>query len=125
MQILISICLFLTAVIHLLPLMGILGQAHLQRLYGLALDDVNMVILLQHRAVLFGLLGCFLMLSVWVKSWQLPALIAAFISVVSFLLITELTGGYNQAIKQVVVADWAALVLLIVATYCYWRVSRS
>ena len=125
MYTLIRISLFLVAVIHLAPSIGVLGKGQLQRLYHVVPADMNTLILLQHRAILFALLGCFLMISVWRRNWQLPALIAAFISVISFLLIAELHGGYNDAIKQVVLADWVALALLSVASYCYWRLSRS
>lgn len=51
----ISILLGIVAVIHLLPLAGVLGPQRLQSLYGLAFTEPELVILMQHRAVLFGL----------------------------------------------------------------------
>ena len=52
--------LIVVGVIHLLPLSGVLGGAQLFSLYGVPVDDPNLEILMRHRAVLFGLLGVFL-----------------------------------------------------------------
>jgi hypothetical protein len=54
--------LLIAGIIHLLPIPGVLGAAKLGRLYGITVSDPNTAILLQHRAVLFGVLGV-LMLS--------------------------------------------------------------
>ena len=67
----ISAALILTAIIHLLPVTGLLGPQRLEVLYGIRLQDPNLVILLRHRAVLFGLLGVFLLASAFRPAWQL------------------------------------------------------
>jgi hypothetical protein len=53
----VSFLLAIVALIHLVPLTGALGPQRLQALYGLAFDNPDLKILMQHRAVLFGLLG--------------------------------------------------------------------
>ena len=57
---LIAVLLLVAGVIHLLPLVGVLGGERLNALYGIALDEPNLQILMRHRAVLFGLLGALL-----------------------------------------------------------------
>jgi hypothetical protein len=52
-----SVCLFVVGVIHLLPLAGVLGASRLSALYGIAVAEPNLERLLRHRAVLFGVLG--------------------------------------------------------------------
>ena len=47
-------------VFALLPLAGVLGAGRLSALYGIAFEEPNLVLLMRHRAVLFGLLGVFL-----------------------------------------------------------------
>ena len=59
MRHLVSAMLIVVAIIHLLPLMGVLGGTRLNALYGIPLDEPNLAILMRHRAVLFGLLGAF------------------------------------------------------------------
>jgi hypothetical protein len=60
MRYFITIALLLVALIHALPLTGVLGAARLSALYGLAVTEPNLEILLRHRAVMFGMLAALL-----------------------------------------------------------------
>jgi hypothetical protein len=70
--------------------------------------------------VLFGLLGAFLVYAAFRPGLQALALVAGFVSVVSFLAIAWSVGGYNAAIGRVVTADLVALACLIVASVALW-----
>lgn len=50
MRYLVSTMLVVVAVIHLLPLSGVLGPARLNALYGISFDEPNLEILMRHRA---------------------------------------------------------------------------
>jgi hypothetical protein len=117
-------CLTLAGIIHLLPLPGVLGAGQLTRLYGVAADDPNVGILLQHRAVMFGLLGVLLVAAAFRPELRAVALVAGLVSTVSFLVISWGVGGYNAQVARVVVADLLAVVLLVVAAGIEWRTSR-
>ena len=116
MRYLITGSLLIVAVIHLLPLSGVLGSERLTALYGLAFDEPNLEILMRHRAVLFGLLGAFLLYAALKPALQGLGFIAGFISVLSFLVLAWSRGGYNAALERVVLADIVALVCLIIGT---------
>ncbi len=124
MRILISLMLIITGIIHLLPLSGVLGAERLSALYGMAFSDPNLVILMRHRAVLFGLLGLFLIFAAFKQAWQPLAFVAGFISVISFLWLALSVGGYNMQINRVVIADIGALVCLIVGSIAYYNLNR-
>lgn len=109
----VSAALVVVGVIHLLPVAGVLGGERLNRLYGIRLDEPNLAILMRHRAVLFGLLGAFLLYAAFREDLQRAALCVGFVSVVSFLLISRVVGGYNQQVRRVFVADVVALLCLI------------
>ncbi len=112
---LISILLIIAGIIHLLPLSGVLGAERLAVLYGQSFDDPNLLIMMRHRAVLFGLLGTLLLAAAFV-TWLRPlALGAGLVSVISFILLAKLSPGYNEALRKVVIADWVALVGLLLA----------
>lgn len=117
-------CLALAGIIHLLPLPGVLGAGQLRRLYGVAADDPNLAILLQHRAVLFGLLGALLVVAAFRPQLRTVALIMGLASAVSFLVITWSVGGYNSQVARVVAADIVAAALLLVAAGIEWRALR-
>jgi hypothetical protein len=101
-------------IIHLIPIIGVLGGPRLAQLYGFAVDDPNLAIVLRHRALLFGLLGSLCVWAAFRPALQPLALGAASISVVGFLALALATGGYNQAIARVVTADWVAAGLLFI-----------
>lgn len=113
MRYFISAMLIIVSIIHLLPLSGVLGSERLTMLYGIPFDEPNLVILMRHRAVLFGLLGLFLLFAAFRPAYQILAFIAGFVSVISFLWLAWSVGGYNAQIARVFTADVIALVCLI------------
>jgi len=113
MQYVASAALLVAAVIHLLPLQGVLGSDRLASLYGaLPFDEPNLAILMRHRAVLFGLLGAFLLFAAFRPALQTLAFIAGLVSVISYLWLAWSIGGHNALLARVVVADIVALVCL-------------
>lgn len=114
MRYLICAMLLIVAIIHLMPLAGLLGSERLGALYGLSFDDPNLLILMRHRAVLFGLLGAFLLFAAFNPAYQTLALIAGFVSVVSFLWLAWSVGSYNTQIARVFAVDLIALACLVV-----------
>lgn len=113
--------LLLVAAIHVLPLAGVLGAARLSSLYGIAVQDPNLEILLRHRAVLFGLLAAFVGYAAFHRPLHGLALAAGFASVASFLVLALMVGQYNAALSTVVKADLVALVILGVAALVHLR----
>lgn len=114
MRYIISAMLVVVAVIHILPLAGALGNQRLTALYGLSFEDPNLSILMRHRAVLFGILGFFLLFAAFKPQYQTAAFIAGLVSVVSFIWLASAVGGYNSQIARVFYADIIALISLII-----------
>jgi hypothetical protein len=119
MRYLVSAMLVIVAIIHLLPLSGVLSSERLASLYGLSFEEPNIAILMRHRAVLFGLLGSFMLFAAFRPSFQVAALLIGFVSVVSFLWLASSTGGYNASIGRVFAADVVALGCLVVGAGAY------
>ena len=114
MKYLVSAMLVIVGVIHLLPLSGAIGSERLFSLYGLRFDEANLEILMRHRAILFGLLGAFMVFAAFKPAYQTVAFIAGFVSVVSFLYLAWSVSGYNEHVGRVFIADVIALGCLIV-----------
>jgi hypothetical protein len=125
MRYLVSAMLVIVAIIHLLPLSGVLGGERLAALYGLSFNDPNLAILMRHRAVLFGLLGLFLLFAAFRPQFQAIAFIAGFVSVVSFLWLAWSVGGYNTQVARVFTADIVALACLIIGFVAYLYVQQQ
>ena len=114
-----STMLVIVGVIHLLPATGAGGVARLAALYGITATDPNLEILMRHRAILFGILGAYLIYAAFRPALQPLALVAGFVSVVSFLWLAYSVGQFNEQLSRVVAADVLALVCLGVAALGY------
>ena len=122
----VSLALIIVAVIHLLPLSGVFGPDHLSTLYGLNFEENNIEILMRHRAILFGLLGVFLLYAALNSRLHVYGMVAGAVSVLSFLLIAWSVGDYNAKVSRVFLADVVALISLIIgAIFHLIKVKRS
>jgi hypothetical protein len=121
---LIQACLVLAGVIHLLPSVGVLGRARLSALYGIPVEGPDLVILMRHRAFLFGILGVLLLAGAARSSLRNTAIAVGFASAASFLLLAATGGPYNAQVARVVTADVIALGALLVAAILQLRRER-
>lgn len=124
LNLVLSASLLLTAAIHLLPLAGAFGAAKLLTLYGTVIEDPNIELLMRHRAVLFGLLGTYLLFAAFTPAHQAIGLTAGFISVFSFLLLAMSVGSTNEAIARVIQIDLVAAAALATGGFC-WFLRRA
>lgn len=115
----------IVAVIHLLPLSGFFGGEHLASLYGITLQDPNLEILMRHRAILFAILGSFLAYAAFRPSLQPIAFVAAFMSISTFFYLAYAVGGFNAAIRKVVIVDAIAAIALAIAIIVYYSQQRD
>ena len=119
MKYFISAMLVVVAIIHLLPLSGVLSSERLTALYGLNFNEPNLAILMRHRAVLFGILGVFFLFAAFQPQLQVAAFAIGFVSVISFLWLAWSVGEYNAHVARVFAADIVALVCLVVGSVAY------
>jgi hypothetical protein len=91
-------------------------------LYGVDLADPNLQILMRHRAVLFGLVGGVLLLAAFHPPLRTLGYVVGFSSMLSFLLIAWLVGGYSAEIRRVILADVAGIAALAGAglVHAFW-----
>lgn len=119
-QTIITVCLLGASIIHLLPIIGILGSGQLAKLYGVAISDPNLLLLMRHRAVLFGLLGLALLWSAFYSPIRSIIILLGLVSTISFVLLAMLDQTYNQQISKVIKADVVAVVLLLIAAALHY-----
>jgi hypothetical protein len=121
MRFVVPVALLVVAAIHLLPLVRVINASKVATLYGIAVQDPNLEILMRHRALLFGLVAAFLAYAAFHPSLQRLALIAGSVSVVGFLALAVAVGNYNAALSVVVKADILAAVVLSIAVMVHLR----
>lgn len=113
-----SLC--IAAVIHFLPLTGILGKPMLEKLYGLEMNDNNLLILMQHRALLFGILGVLFVAAVFKADMRVLAMVLGLLSTAGFVWIAWVNAPYNELILRVVKADLLVIVALLAGLGNEW-----
>ena len=102
----IAFCLVIVGLINFVPVVGILSAQKLESAYNIALSSNDLIILMRHRALLFGVLGGFLLFSAFMPSYQAAAMIMAGISMVGFAVLVHSVGDFNASINKVLVIDY-------------------
>ena len=115
MNIVADVLLGIAAVIHMLPVVGVLGTTRLERLYGIGVTGPDLAILMRHRAVLLGLLGVLLFAAIWHDDLRWAAIAGGLVADVSFLAIAAAHRGFNAEMRRVLVADVVSVVALVAA----------
>ena len=115
--------LLLVGVINFLPIVGVLSLDKINQAYGLSVTDNNLAILLRHRALLFGLIGGFIVYSVFNPQYQTVAIVIAAISMLGFLFFSWSVGGSNPALLKVAQIDIVGVVLLLLAVVLRFFIS--
>src|SRR4051812_3358792 len=98
----ISGLLIISALLHLVPALGVFGNSVLSLLYGAAFQQVNQQIVMGHQAVLNGLVGALLLYAAWHPRMQPLALIVGCVSLLSFLMFALLLRNYNPPVDRLV-----------------------
>ena len=111
----ISILLFIVGVINFIPIVGILSAEKLSQTYGINVVGNDLIILLRHRALLFGILGGFILYSVFVPYYQPVAMVMGLISMLGYLYFAWAVGDYNASLYKVAIVDLVGLLCLIAA----------
>lgn len=119
----ISAVLLIVGAIHLLPAWGVLGVSALEQLYGVQLQEPNLLLLMRHRALLFGLLAALLLAAAFRPVWQGSSLAAAWVSVLGFVLLAP--PDLSPSLQRVWWIDVAVLPLLALASWAHLSERRA
>jgi len=100
-------------VINLPPVVAAVAPNQLVRLYGVSSDDKALLALLQHRAVLLGIVGAGCAVAAHVEAFRWPALWAAAISMISFLVVCAVQRQFGGPLRKIAVMDAIGVPILI------------
>lgn len=99
--------------INFLPIVGMGSADTLAKLYGIAPPTGDLLLLLRHRALLFGVLGGLLLVAAFRPTLQYAIGIAALISMLGFVVFGWSSGTSNPAITRIVLIDIVASIGLV------------
>ncbi len=102
-------------IINFLPAIGLSSRAKLERLYGIQIENNNSEILMRHRAVMFGMIGGFMIYAALNGALQFWAVGAGMLSMTSFIVLALMTGQYTPHISKIIKADILGIICLLIA----------
>jgi hypothetical protein len=125
MRYFISALFILAGLIKITPVIGVLGAELLQRLYQMPFDGLDLLLLMRHRAVLFGVVGGLLLVAAFRPALRTLAGTIGLISIVSFLMLALPLQEHGAALQRVFWADVVAGAALSLALWLARRDSRD
>lgn len=120
----IDAALLVSAIVHLTPATGLIGGEAVLRLYGVAIADGNMDLLLRHRALMFALIGTPMLLAAISGQWRGAAILLALINTVGFVVLAWPGTNLTPELQRVMRID-AALILPLLIAGAIWLRSVS
>jgi hypothetical protein len=124
MQLLVRMLYLVPGLVNFVPVLGVLGADRLEALYGQQFAGPDILLLLQHRAVLFGVLGALLMVAAFRSQLRGVATTAGLVSMISYVLLALPLSNHSAAIQRVFWADVICIVLLIAGSIISARTQR-
>ena len=109
------LALLLVGVVHLLPAAGVAGAQALHKLYGVDASEPTLALLLRHRAVLFGVLGAWMVCAAFVPQMRWWAWGAALLNMAAFVVLATEHPSLGDALQRVMWIDIGLCVLLALA----------
>ncbi|MFD6397627.1 hypothetical protein [Nocardia sp. NPDC060249] len=110
--------LVVVGVVHVLPSIVALSPRRASAVYGITVEDPDLVLLLRHRAIVLALIGVGLIIASFTPLIRPVVICAALISLVSFIGLTMRTwpAGVNAETRRVAWIDIGAVGLLVTAS---------
>ena len=109
------VLLALVGLINFIPVIGLFSASQITSGYGVELNSLELEILLRHRALLFGLLGGLVLVSLFKSKLQNAALLMSGISMLGFMLLAWPVQGLNEPLARVFWIDVAGLICWLLA----------
>jgi hypothetical protein len=106
----ISAVLVIVGLINFVPIIGVTSAEVLATLYGIPSLDGDLLLLMRHRAVLFGVLGGLIIASAFRRHLQTAALVAAFMAMSGCVVLALMAGNIGVKIQNVMWVDVVAVV---------------
>jgi hypothetical protein len=121
----ITFCLVVVGLINFAPVIGVISAQKLESAYSVTLAGNDLAILMRHRALLFGILGAFILYSAYNPVYQSAAIIMGGVSMFGFALLAVGVGGYNEAVGKVLFIDLVGIFFLLAAVVLKYAVKAS
>ncbi len=112
---------WIMALINMVPVISAVMPSKMQSLYGIAPENMELMTLLQHRALLLGLVGLALATAAHMPHLRWPALIGGAISMGSFIVFAFMRGQMAGPLGKIAMVDIIGLVLAAMTAFIMFQ----
>ena len=117
----ITMLFIIAGLVNFAPITGMLSADMLASAYGITAPDGDLLILLRHRALLFGIVGGLLLVAAFRRHLQPAAIVAGMVSMIGFIALVLMDGGHGDKLQRLVLIDIGAVVALALAAFLRLR----
>ncbi|GAB5412639.1 MAG: hypothetical protein Cons2KO_02420 [Congregibacter sp.] len=103
------LCVAVVGIINVLPVVGLFYPSNMTGAYGIEINTSELELLLRHRAMLFGIIGGFALISLALPQFRVSALLLAGISMLGFVLLVWGSPGISPQISRIAMIDLIGL----------------
>ena len=121
MQRLITVLFLIAGLINFAPIAGVLSADTLANAYGIAAPQGDLLILMRHRALLFGIVGGLLLVAAFRRSLQPVAMVAGMVSLLGFIALVLMDGDHGERLQHILLIDIVAVIALALAAILRYR----
>ena len=114
MKTLLTVLIVIAGLINFAPVAAIRSAEALAVMYGISEPAGDLLILMRHRALLFGLLGGFILVSAIRRDLQPAAIVMGLVSMVGYIaLVAPVEAG--PELRRILIPDLVGIVALLAA----------
>jgi len=115
----------IVGLINVAPVVGLHGKSTLESAYAISITSPEMLLLIRHRAVFFGIVGGLLLVAAFRPESRGVAAVSGFISMFSFILMVMASESLAPEYIKLARIDSVGILALALACWGHWRLSRS
>lgn len=122
----IFVLLIAAGLVNVLPVAGVLSASIFADAYGIAAPEGDLLILMRHRALLFGIVGGVILTAAFRRHLQPTAIIVGLVSMLGFIVLAVISKEFGSKIHNIVMVDAiASLALVTVALLRMKKTNRN
>ncbi|QGX40745.1 phosphopantetheine adenylyltransferase [Permianibacter aggregans] len=119
----IFVLLIAVGLVNVLPVVGVLSASILADAYGIAAPEGDLLILMRHRALLFGIVGGIILTAAFRRHLQPTAIIVGLVSMLGFIVLAVISNEFGTKIQNIVMVDTIASLTLV--TVALLRIKKT
>jgi hypothetical protein len=115
----------ITAILNIVPVVGVTSGARLEQMYSVVIGSPDLVLLMRHRALLLAIVGGMLFAAAFRPALRPAAFAAGLVSMVSFVVLVAGGDEVGASLRTVATVDLVGIAILLAGGALDRRLRRT